>query len=421
MFDQTFDPTAEPGAHRPINPPYYFSVNNVDNPTAVAGTSMRRAWHLYWEGLIPEEDTDLELAVASLSIGTGESRGRVQSLIMAFYQLADLPRLHSLQHQFFHLDLNRLLAISTALAGLNPDHLPTVDEHLTEYLTPCAPNQMLPSTGAIKRKIAAIRDMVDDPRATGSRVRKNFNISVGTDGTAEVHAEVSPMDAQMIQDAVTQHAANTGKTEAEALVDLIREHINLDVTVNLYTAKDLADAPVWSSSVGWLDACSGVEWVGHATRFRDMDEAMGKHTSGHDPTPDIAAALTGRDGTCGFPGCNVKAENCDCDHRVNHADGGATCRHNCKRLCRHHHNPKTNGRIAYLMDPVTGITVWVLEDGSWAVDVPEGPLTPASARWAQTVSQYRTAHRKRWAAEARAEARAAAEATAEPQADEPPF
>ena len=419
MFDQTFDHTDEPGAHHPANPPNYFSVNNVLSPMAVAGTALRRAWHLYWEELIPEEDSDLEHAVAVISIATGESRGRVQSLIMAFYQLTDLPRLHALQHLFFHLDLNRLLAISTALAGLNPDYLATVDEHLTDYLTPTAPNQALPSTGAIKRKIAAIRDMVADPRATGEQVKKNFSVSLGTDGTAELHAEVSALDAKMIEEAVAKHAAATGKTESEALVDLIRKHINLDVSVNLYTARDLANAPVWASSVGWLDSCSGTKWVSHATRFRDMDTAMGKHVTGHDPSPDIAVALTGRDDTCGFPGCNARAVHCDCDHRVNHADGGATCVHNCKRLCRHHHNPKTAGRTAYLLDPVTGITVWLLEDGTWAVDVPEGPLTPAGARWAQTVSQYRTAHRKRWAAAARAEAKAGAAPA--PQHDEPPF
>lgn len=57
--------------------------------------------------------------------------------------------------------------------------------------------------------------------------------------------------------------------------------------------------------------------------------------------------------------------------------------------------------MKYLSDALTGITITVFEDGTWAVTVPEGPLTPQSARWAQTVSQYRSAHRKRWAAAAK--------------------
>ena len=76
----------------------------------------------------------------------------------------------------------------------------------------------------------------------------------------------------------------------------------------------------------------------------------------------------------------------------------------------------------YVLDPLTGIVVWLLADGTWAVTVPEGPLTPTSARWAQTVSQYRTRHRNRWAAAARREAEATANAqAAADQDDNPPF
>lgn len=399
------------------NPPTYYTVNNLDNPMAVARTAMRKADHLFWEQSIPGEDTDHELAVATLNIATGESRYRINNVILAFYQLGDLPGLNALQHELFHLDLSRLIAIAQALFGLNPDHLPVVDEHLTDYLTPTVPNQALPSTNAIKRTINAIRNMLDDPRATSAQEKKEFNVSVGTDGTADLYATVSDVDGQIIVDAVAKHAKATGKTEAEALVDLILSNISVDVTLNLYKANDLAEAPVWASGIGWLDAQSGNSWAERATRTQDMDKAKEKHLAGHDPCRAIKAAVEGRDGICRFPGCNVPAFRCDCDHRINHADGGSTCVHNLSSLCRHHHNGKTTGRALYHMDPETGIVIWLLADGTWTVTVPEGPLTPKSARWAQTVSQYRTAHRKRWAAAAKRET----EDTTVVQDEEPPF
>ena len=131
----------------------------------------------------------------------------------------------------------------------------------------------------------------------------------------------------------------------------------------------------------------------------------------------LAAAVEGRDGGCVAPYCTVPADRCDIDHRINHEDGGCTCAGNLSSACRHHHNGKTDGRCVYLSDPVTGIVVWVWQDGTWAVSVPEGPLTPQCARWAQTVSQYRTTHRKREAAAAKAEAEAK---TTEVQEDAPP-
>lgn len=402
---------------RTANPPNYYTVNDLNNPMAVSKTAMRKAEHLFWDQHIPDEDTDHELAVATLNLATGESRYRINNLILAFYQLGELPRLNALQHELFHLDLGRLIAITHALFGLNPEHLPTVDEHLTVYLTPTAPNQALPSTHSLKRTINSIRDMLDDPRAAGTEEKKEFTVAVGTDGTADLYATVTDIDGRVIADAVNKQAAATGKTEAEALVDLILDNIAVKVTLNLYKANDLADAPVWANGIGWLDAQSGERWTERATRTQDMDEAMDKHLAGHDPCHAIKAAVEGRDGICRFPGCNVPAIRCDSDHRINHADGGPTCVHNLTSLCRHHHNDKTAGRIKYFMDPATGIVIWLLADGTWAVTVPEGPLTPKSARWAQTVSQYRTTHRKRWAAAAQREA----ENTEVVQDDEPPF
>lgn len=408
----------------PTPSPAYYTVNNPTNPMAVAMTALRQAEHTLFTTALPAADADFEHTIATWSIATGYSRTRVTNILLALFQLRDLPQLHTLQHQLFHLDAQRLIAITNALFGLDPDNLNAVDDHLTDYLTPTTVNQVLPSPRSITNKIRAIREMLKDPKAgtTHGPETKEFHLSTDPDGTTELYATLNPVEGQLINDAVNKHATATGKTKAEALTDLILGNITVAITMNLYTAKDLANAPVWASGVGWLDEDTGTHWADQATRTADMDEAMSKHLDGHDPCHAIKAAVQGRDGTCRFPGCTVPAQRCDCDHRINHADGGSTCVHNLCSLCRHHHNDKTAGRIMYVLDPLTGIVVWLLADGTWAVTVPEGPLTPTSARWAQTVSQYRTKHRNRWAAAARREADATADAQATAtQDDNPPF
>lgn len=402
------------------NPPYYFTVNNHTDDIAMGLTAARRHEHLLLESAMPKEDDDFEHAVAALSISTGRSRHRIHKLILAFLQLTELPQLNAVQHDLFHLDQQRLITISSALFGLKPEHLEIVDSLLTDFLTPSAPNQALPSVRAITNKILAIRDMLKDPRATKADTgsgNKEFNVSDNGDGATDIFATVDPVEGKLINDAVTKHATATGKTKGEAFADLVLSKIKVVVALNVYKANDLAHAPVWGGGIGWLDERTGHHWVSRSTKTRDMDEAMGKHVSGHDPTPAIRAAIEGRDGGCTHPYCTTSSQHCDIDHRINHADGGCTCADNLCSLCRRHHNGKTCGRIRYLHDRVTGIVVSVLEDGTWAVTVPEGPLTPQSARWAQTVSQYRSAHHKRWEAAARQESAA----TTDAEEGEPPF
>lgn len=399
-------------------PTNYYTVNNSADPHAVLMTQMRTQDFLFWEQVLPGEATDIELAITTLAIATGYSRQRINQLILAFTQLHDLPRLNALQHELYHLDHQRLIAISNALFGLRPEHLGVVDEHLTNYLIPTAPNQNLPTPRAIAKKIEAIRDMLGDPKAGTGPNKKDFHIGDSPDGTTELYASVDPVEGKLINDAVAKHAAETGLSKGEAFTALLLNNLNIKVVINLYAANDLANAPVWASGIGWLDQASGHHWLDKATHTQNMDAVIGKHLKGYAPSSAMRAAVEGRDGGCSSPYCTVNATHCDLDHRINHDDGGCTCMDNLCALCRRHHNGKTCERMRYLKDSVTGITITVMADGTWAVTVPEGPLTPHSARWAQTVSQYRTAHRKRWAAAAKREA---AEAAQQEVNDPPPF
>ncbi len=91
-------------------------------------------------------------------------------------------------------------------------------------------------------------------------------------------------------------------------------------------------------------------------------------------------------GTCVFPWCSRPATRCDHDHRVPHADGGATCDCNVAPLCRRHHRLKTLAGWRYtLLEP--GTFLWsephgqqFLRDGLGTLDVtpPDRPVTQGS-------------------------------------------
>jgi hypothetical protein len=51
--------------------------------------------------------------------------------------------------------------------------------------------------------------------------------------------------------------------------------------------------------------------------------------------------------TCVFPGCRMPANNCDLDHRIDHAKGGPTTVANHAPLCRRHHLTKHRGGWRY--------------------------------------------------------------------------
>ncbi len=85
------------------------------------------------------------------------------------------------------------------------------------------------------------------------------------------------------------------------------------------------------------------------------------HVSRHDPPPRLADLVRTSEPTCCFPGCRVRARDCDLDHRVPYdprdpdgrRGGGSTCSSNLQPLCRTHHRLKTAGVIHVRLVPTT--------------------------------------------------------------------
>jgi Domain of unknown function (DUF222) len=77
------------------------------------------------------------------------------------------------------------------------------------------------------------------------------------------------------------------------------------------------------------------------------------HVPRHDPPSRLAELVRSSEPTCCFPGCRLRARDCDLDHRIPYdpddplgsRGGGPTCSCNLQPACRTHHRLKTAGLI----------------------------------------------------------------------------
>jgi hypothetical protein len=91
------------------------------------------------------------------------------------------------------------------------------------------------------------------------------------------------------------------------------------------------------------------------------------------PSTALADFVRCRDLTCRAPGCDRPATECDVDHTIPYAQGGATQASNLKALCRLHHLMKTfwGWRDRQLPD---GTVIWTLPHGHTYVTTPGSAL-----------------------------------------------
>lgn len=97
---------------------------------------------------------------------------------------------------------------------------------------------------------------------------------------------------------------------------------------------------------------------------------------GYRPSVKLAAFVRARDLTCRAPGCDRPATQCDLDHTIAFADGGATHAANLKCLCRLHHLLATfcGWRAQQLPD---GTVIWTLPGNQTYVTTPHRPRLKA--------------------------------------------
>ncbi|GAB3701968.1 HNH endonuclease signature motif containing protein [Corynebacterium nasicanis] len=424
-----------------MSQPASWSVLNPQSLFSRARRARTAAEHEYWRILRPVADINSEedwtTVCTTIYRDTGLSKNLISRNFQALDILDQLPRLKALVGETFLLDLYHLSVIAKAI-GKAPTELQdddylwkVLDQDLMSLFTPKRPQQLLPGTRTINNTIAdAIASVkalaapqvpspwgapapdledgpvpCEDPAATlrslppaeDAAQLSSLFIEQLEDDRVNFSLTVDQATGTLLRDVISQAASTRETSPAKALVKQLLEPISLTVNSLLYSASDVDDAPVYHPATGILNAEAAATLQDMVTRTLDMDAAQDAETTKHDMTFPQRAFVIGRDWTCRWPGCNAPATHLDGDHRINHEDGGPTRPDNMIMLCRHHHNRKTDVQATYLLDPVTGDVYWHFADGTYAVDLAAGPLTPRKKNWVQTYAQ-RTAAARTYAA-----------------------
>ena len=152
------------------------------------------------------------------------------------------------------------------------------------------------------------------------------------------------------------------------------------VVLDLPTALGLADNPGEIPGYGPIPAplaramAADRDWT-RWTTDPHTGQLLDRGAKTYRPSDTMRAYIAARDRTCGFPGCNRPARQCDCDHVVTFAHHGQTIRVNLGPLCRQHHNAKTHGLWKLSYDPDTGTKTWTSPLGKTYTKSTDPPLT----------------------------------------------
>lgn len=390
VIENEFD-TSESVMSRP-----FYAVNNPNRPLSRLYSTTRCTEFNAWAQLIPAFEEDFELATEECSRHYGQSAHKVGQIFLALQRVIfELPRLHAVLQDHWHLDFPRIIAIDTALSklGSNPDSevIEELDEKIAEYLTPRAVNQHLPSPARIGRRVREMvheyddRVPVSDPRPQRRMVKTKLTANSSSLAVEAPHEEI-----QKAEDCMKATADALGITRAEAMLQVLTGECpskQAETKLVLFSPKGIEGGPAYLQGFGWVGP-ETVERLREGATVIDADEVAHAETASYQPTDAIRTFVEGRDGTCRWPGCSVPAQNCQLDHRHNFDEGGPTSPSNLFALCQHHHNVKTDTRAMYIVDPISDVVYWLFEDGTWVSDTAQdGPLGQGAKRWLQSFGQ----------------------------------
>ncbi|MER0077852.1 HNH endonuclease [Corynebacterium marquesiae] len=364
-------------------PEAFYTTNAPGNHIGKAGTYTRKtSWFLY-RAILPQLDEDVDLSLTSLAKDLGISYSKLLGYIRAHFRMRQLPLVTEVQGQHWILDLNKLGIIDRELNRLedNPDHLEAIDAALADFLTPTTPNQTVPTDADLRRFIRTFIDCYLRPEGKEQQPQPRLRINYNPDNTTTLTLTCDSATATIIARHIDAYTNQAATTAAQALIDLILEDTHTSVAINTFTTNPDTNL-VFHPGAGWLN-------LDHApTDNTFIRRLKADEIDSYTPNTDIRAYTQGRDATCRWPGCTVPATRCQLDHRIEYHHGGPTSPDNLVHLCQHHHNIKTDRRIHYILDPITGTIAWLHHDGTYQLDHATGPLATSQAHWNRTWAQY---------------------------------
>ena len=364
-------------------PEAFYTTNAPGNHIGKAGTYTRKtSWFLY-RAILPQLDDDVDLSLTSLAKDLGISYSKLLGYIRAHYRMRQLPLVTEIQGQHWILDLTKLRIIDRELHRLdsNPDHLEAIDAALADFLTPTAPNQTVPTDAELRRFIRGFIDTHLRPGDKEEKPQPTLRINYNPDNTTTLSLTCDSATATIIARHIDVYTNKAHTTAAQGLIDLILEDTHTSVAINTFTTNPETNS-VYAPGAGWIN-------INHAPTDNTFIRRLNAdEVDSYIPNADIRAYTQGRDATCRWPGCTIPATQCQLDHRIEYHQGGPTSPDNLVNLCQHHHNIKTDRRVHYILDPITGTIAWLHRDGTYQLDHATGPLATHQTHWNHTWAQY---------------------------------
>ncbi|OLO13377.1 HNH endonuclease, partial [Corynebacterium diphtheriae] len=129
----------------------FYSHCDMNDPLCRAERLRIQFDYYRWHSLQPDDNDDVDTYTADIATRIGKTQRYVCDHLDAIYYLTQLPQLHALYQQLWHLDDTRLITITRIISALPTTYYDAIDTHLTRWLTPTQPAQTIPSTRAITR------------------------------------------------------------------------------------------------------------------------------------------------------------------------------------------------------------------------------------------------------------------------------
>lgn len=264
-----------------------------------------------------------------------------------------------------------------------------------------APRWPSMTQGRLAREIDRLVGAVDPDAVRRARERareRDVTVWQADDGTADLSARLFATDARLLDKRLDAMAATVceadPRTKAQRRADSLGAlaagadrlmcrcgaaccpatavtpaAVVIHVVAEQGTVEGRSERPGYVVDSGELIPAELVRGIADSARLRPLARPDDAAEPGYRPSAGLAAFVRARDLTCRAPGCDRPATQCDIDHTIPFAQGGATHASNTKCLCRFHHLMKTfwGWRDRQLSD---GTVIWQLPDGSTYVTMP---------------------------------------------------
>ena len=292
--------------------------------------------------------------------------------------------------------------------------LPDVSGHLSHALrTPCGTPRVRRTRDAIRADLLTTLLLAGPPEGNDQHQSASTLEAASPSEAANPCEGASPSegadacdganafeDAQLFPGA--RRAARATPVEMHGL-GAVRAHVQVVVPVSALgtgaaaNTEQLGEPDAWFDPVpvallagaGPIDLDSARQLAAHADHW---DVVRVAPTTGavlavdrYRPSAEMRRILSARDQRCRFPGCGAVLAQCDIDHTVDAALGGATAIDNLAHLCRAHHTLKHHSGWS-VSQVGNGVLDWRSPTGRHRTDRPPGHSTSLGAGFERTAS-----------------------------------